>query len=127
MKEVDEEVSAIIFKLIGNTVIRAQLKETDDQTNTEFIRIFKYVFDDLEKDIRRICENLKHNVETVEQIRNVEKARVPSRRTVDYLRKHPNSLTEDKNGFISLNDKRYLPNTIVDKRKRTTRTKGGST
>ena len=29
-------------------------------------------------------------------------------------------MTEDKNGFISLNDKRYLPNTIVDKRKRTT-------
>ena len=120
MKEVDEEVSAIIFRLIGNTVIRAQLKETDNQTNTEFIKIFKAVFDDLEKDIRRICENLKHNVETVEQIRKVEKGRVPSRRTIDYLRKHPNTLTEDKNGFISLNNKRYLPNTIVDKRKRTT-------
>ena len=40
MKEVDEEVSAIIFRLIGNTVIRAQLKETDNQTNTEFIKIF---------------------------------------------------------------------------------------
>jgi len=80
----------------------------------------KCIFDDLEKAIKRVISNPKHNVETIESIRRVEKSRVPSRNTIGYLRKHSSSLLENKNGFIKGKDKNYAATMVVDKRKITT-------
>lgn len=56
--------------------------------------MMRCIFDALEKAIKRIIDNPKHNVETVESIRKIEKSRIPSRNTIDYLRKHPSGLVE---------------------------------
>ncbi|WP_308282452.1 DUF2357 domain-containing protein [Clostridium estertheticum] len=70
--------------------------------------------------MKGIIANPKHNVETKESIRRIEKPRVPSRNTISYLRKHSGVLVENPNGFIKGKDKNYIATMVVDKRKITT-------
>lgn len=120
MNEINEEIYSLAFGLIGKTYLETKLVDTKYQTNAEFINILRCIFDDLEKAIKRIIESPKHNVETIQTIRRVEKSRVPSRNTVNYLRKNPSGLVENPNGFIKGKDKNYIATMVVDKRKNTT-------
>ncbi|MBU3171132.1 DUF2357 domain-containing protein [Clostridium estertheticum] len=70
--------------------------------------------------MKGIIANPKHNVETKESIRRIEKPRVPSRNTISYLRKHSGVMVENPNGFIKGKDKNYIATMVVDKRKITT-------
>jgi hypothetical protein len=120
MNEVNEEIYSLAFALMGKTYLETRLVDTKHQTNAEFISILRCIFDDLEKAIKRVIENPKHNVETIEFIRRLEKSRVPSRNTINYLRKHPSALVENQHGFIKGKDKNYIATTVIDKRKITT-------
>jgi hypothetical protein len=120
MREVNEEIYSLAFGLIGKTYLETKLVDTEYQTNAEFINILRCIFDALEKAIKRVIENPKHNVETIQSIRRVEKSRTPSRNTISYLRKHPSGLVENPNGFIKGKDKNYIATMVVDKRKITT-------
>ncbi|MBZ9607555.1 restriction endonuclease-like protein [Clostridium estertheticum] len=120
MNEVNDEIYSLAFALMGKTYLETRLVDTNHQTNAEFISILRCIFDDLEKAIKRIIANPKHNVETIESIRRVEKSRVPSRNTISYLRKHSSVLVEHQNGFIKGKGKNYVATRVVDKRKITT-------
>jgi len=120
MNEVNDEIYSLAFALMGKTYLETRLVDTKHQTNAEFISILRCIFDDLEKAIKRIIANPKHNVVTIESIRRVEKSRVSSRNTIAYLRKHSSCLSENKNGFIKGKDKNYIATMVVDKRKITT-------
>ena len=120
MDEVNDEIYSLAFALMGKTYLETRLVDTKHQTNAEFISILRCIFDDLEKAIKRVIANSKHNVETIESIRRVEKSRVPSRNTIAYLRKHSSCLSENQNGFIKGKDKNYIATMVVDKRKITT-------
>ncbi|MBU3110178.1 DUF2357 domain-containing protein [Clostridium lacusfryxellense] len=120
MNEVNDEIYSLAFALMGKTYLETRLVDTNHQTNAEFISILRCIFDDLEKAIKRIIANPKHNVVTIESIRRIEKSRVPSRNTIAYLRKNSSCLSENKNGFIKGKDKNYTAAMVVDKRKITT-------
>jgi hypothetical protein len=96
IKDINAEISALAFEMIGKTYLTTKLKDTRTQTNVEYINILKVIFNDLEKDIKRICNSFKHNIQTIENIKSVEKSRATSRRTIDYIRKHPKTLLEAK-------------------------------
>lgn len=120
IQDINGEISALAFEMLGKTYLNTVLKDTNNQSNSEYINILKLIFDDLEKDIKRVCKHFKHNIQTIESIKSIEKSRVTSRRTVDYIRKHPHTLLEDKRGFIEVKEKSYIPTKVVDKRKITT-------
>ncbi len=120
MMDINEEIYSLAFGLIGNTYLKTSLIDTNNQTNAEFINILKYIFDDLEKAIKRVIANPKHNVQTVEVVRKAEKAKAPSRNTIFYLRSHPSALVKRQNGFIKGRDSNYIATMVVDKRKITT-------
>jgi hypothetical protein len=120
MNEINEEIYSLAFGLMGKTYLETKLVDTKYQTNAEFINILRFIFNDLEKAIKRIIESPKHNVETIQSIRRVEKSRIPSRNTIDYLRKNSSGLVENPNGFIKGKDKNYIATMVVDKRKNTT-------
>lgn len=120
MNEVNEEIYSLAFGLMGKTYLETKLVDTKYQISVEFINILRCIFDALEKAIKRIIESPKHNVETMEAIRRVEKSRIPSRNTIDYLRKNPSGLVENPDGFIKGKNKNYTASMVVDKRKNTT-------
>lgn len=82
--------------------------------------ILKCIFNDLEKSIKGVVANPKHNMETIETLRSIEKSKSPSRNTISYLRRYPNVLVKRDNGFIKGRDGNYSATKIVDKRKITT-------
>lgn len=128
VNDINNEISALAFEVLGKTFLNTELKDTTTQTNMEYINILKIIFDDMEKDIRRICNHFKHNIETIEEIKPVEKSKVIARRTADYIRKHPGTLIESEGGFIKLKEDRYpsearrgyYPSKVIDRRKITT-------
>lgn len=120
IREINEEISSLAFELIGKTYLSAKLKETKHQTNLEFINILKVIFDDLEKAIKRIEKNPKHNLESLYRVTDTYKAKRVSRNTISYIKKHPNVLIEDKSGFIKLGDRSFITNKVIEERKRTT-------
>lgn len=120
MKEINEEIYSLAFGFAGKTYLETNLVETKNQMNVEYISIFKGIFDKLEKSIKRVIANPKHNVETIESLRRIEKAKSPSRNTISYLRKHPNALIKKENGFIKGRENNYAATMVIDKRKITT-------
>lgn len=120
IREINEEISSLAFELIGKTYLSAKLKETKHQTNSEFINILKVIFDDLEKAIKRIEKNPKHNLESLYRVTDTCKAKRVWRNTISYIKKHPDVLFEDKSGFIRLGDRSFATNKVIEERKRTT-------
>ncbi|MBU3105837.1 DUF2357 domain-containing protein [Clostridium gasigenes] len=76
------EIYSLAFGLIGKTYLETNLVDTNYQTNAEFINILKCIFNGLESSIKRVIANPKHNVETVESLRRIEKSKSPSRNTI---------------------------------------------
>lgn len=120
IREVNDEICGLAFEFLGKTYINAKLIDTENQSNSEYISILKIIFDDIERALKRIENNTKHKVESNYLLVNSHKAKRISNKTIDYIRKHPNGLVENKNGALIINDKSYLPNKVIEIRKETT-------
>lgn len=117
INDINEEISSLAFEILGKTYLNTVVKDTNKQTNLEYINILKFIFDDLEKDILRIVKRFKHNIENVESLKNIENSRYISRKTVNYIRKNPNTLVKNSKGFLNLGNKNFAPTKVIDKRK----------
>lgn len=120
INDINGEISSLAFEILGKTYLNTVIKDTYKQTNLEYINILKFIFVDLEKDILRIVKRFKHNIETVESLKNIEHSRHVSRKTVNYIRKNPNTLVKNSQGFLNLGNEKFEPTKVIDKRKITT-------
>ncbi|MFT8341802.1 MAG: restriction endonuclease-like protein [Clostridium beijerinckii] len=120
IKEVNDEICGLAFEFLGKTYVNTKLIYTDNQSNNEFINILKIIFDDIERALKRIENNTKHKVESTLQLVNSYKAKSISNKTIDYIRKHPSTLAQNKNGRVIINDKSYMPNKVIEVKKQTT-------
>ncbi|MGL6186986.1 MAG: DUF2357 domain-containing protein [Clostridium chrysemydis] len=120
LKSVNENIRSLAFDMLGKTYISTKIEDTNNQTNNEFINILIMIFKELEIDINRIVRNFKHNIITIEKKVKAEKAKRISRKTINYIRKHRNTLTQDKNGIIEIGNERYSPTEVINKKKVTT-------
>lgn len=120
IREVNDEICGLAFEFLGKTYINTKLTDTENQSNSEYINILKIIFDDIERALKRIESNTKHKVESNYLLVNSHKAKRISNRTIDYIRKHPNSLIENKNGRLTINNKSYIPDKVIEIRKETT-------
>ena len=120
IQEINEEVCSLAFQLLDKTYLTGKLKDVDYQTNTEFLSILEIIFDDLEKSIKRIVTNFKHNVITQERIVEIRRAKRISSRSRNYLRSHPEVLTKSAHGFINVRGNNYYPIKVVEEKKSTT-------
>lgn len=120
IREVNEEISSLAFEFIGKTYLNTKLKETKHQTNSEFINILKIIFDNLEKQIKRIEKNPKHNLESLYKITDIHKAKKIAKGTISYIKKHSDVLIENSKGFIKIGNKNFVAKKVIDERKRNT-------
>ena len=120
IQEINEEVCSLAFKFIDKTYLTGKLKDVDYQTNAEFVNILDVIFDDLEKAIKRIVANFKHNVITQERITEIHKAKKASNNSIAYIRRHPEILVKSDKGFINIDNNKYYPLKIIEEKKNTT-------
>lgn len=120
INEINDEVSSLAFQIIDKTYVLGKLKDTRHQTNVEFISILDVVFDDLLKALNRIVNNFKHNVITENRISDIQKAKRVSKKSINYIRNHPEKLVQSDEGFINLNGKTYYSAKVIEERKTTT-------
>ncbi len=120
IKEINEEISFLAFRLLDKTYLTGELVETAHQTNAEFIYILDLVFVELERALKRIVNNFKHNVVTYDELNKIHKAKKISNRTRNYIRTHTDSLIKSDQGIIKINNSLYYPEKVIEKKKVTT-------
>lgn len=118
--EINEEISALAFKLLDKTYLRGQLRDTEHQTNTEFLNILKVIFDGLESALKRIVNNFKHKVITNERLVYIHKAKKVSKKSKNYIRKNTDILLESERGILNINGSSYYPEKVIEEKKITT-------
>lgn len=92
LREVNEEVTSLVFDFLGKTFRSVDFKETKNQTNVEFISILSNIYEKLERAIKRIEKQPKHGVLNNYYIKDKDKCkRVSTKETIKHLRKNPSS------------------------------------
>ncbi|MCT8977900.1 restriction endonuclease-like protein [Clostridium sp. CX1] len=120
LNEVNEEIASMVFDFLGKTFQTADLKEIPNQTGIEFTGILMKIYEQLEKAIKRIESYPKHGVINREETKSVDRAKKVSRNTIDYIRKHNNSLMKSARGIMEIEGERYTPTKVVEIKKSTT-------
>ncbi|MGH4125488.1 MAG: DUF2357 domain-containing protein [Clostridium sp.] len=120
MNDVNEEIASLAFEFLGKTYHSSGLSDVKHQTAAEFVNILKIIFKNLEKALIRIERNPKHIMLNSDVVNKFEKAKKPSRNSLNYLRKHPHVLAKISRGFININEDKYIPTKLLENKKITT-------
>ncbi|MGH4121256.1 DUF2357 domain-containing protein [Clostridium sp.] len=107
MNDVNEEIASLAFEFLGKTYHSSALSDVKHQTAAEFVNILKIIFNNLERALIRIEKNPKHIMLNSDVVNKFEKAKKPSRNSLNYLRKHPHVLAKSSKGFIIINEDKY--------------------
>ncbi|MGL6105129.1 DUF2357 domain-containing protein [Romboutsia sp.] len=92
LREVNEEVTSLVFEFISKTFSNIDIKDVKKQTNLEFIVILTNIYEKLEKSIKRIEKQPKHGVLTEYNFKDKNKAkRTSTKETIKHLRKNHTS------------------------------------
>lgn len=120
INEINEEICSLAFKFLDKTYLTSKLKTVDFQTNAEFVNILDIIFEDLDKAIKRIVTNFKHNIVSHKRFTQTHKAKKVSNKNRSYIRSHPEVLIRSKGGFLNIGEKRYYPLKVIEEKKITT-------
>jgi len=103
LREVNEEITSLVFDFIGKTFSNVEIKDVKKQTGLEFIVILTNIYDKLERAIKRIENHPKHGVLTQYNLKDKNKSkRVCTKETIKHLRKNHNSTNVVISSFTSL-------------------------
>lgn len=120
MNDVNDEIASLAFEFLGKTYHSSGLSDVKHQTAAEFVSILKIIFNILERALIRIEKNPKHIMLNSDVVNKFEKAKRPSRNSLNYLRKHPQVLAKSSRGFITINEDKYIPTQVLENKKITT-------
>ncbi|MCB2313453.1 DUF2357 domain-containing protein [Clostridium tagluense] len=120
INDVNEEIASLAFEFLGKTYHSSGLSDVKHQTAAEFVNILKIIFENLERALIRIERNPKHIMLNSDMVNKFEKAKKPSRNSLNYLRKHPHVLVKSSRGFINISQDKYIPTQLLENKKITT-------
>ncbi len=92
LREVNGQIYNLSFDFLKRTYQSAALRETEQQSLTEFFSIIAYLFDHMERAMERIAVQPHHRMERHTEVRKAGQARRPARKNSQYLAQHPQYL-----------------------------------
>lgn len=119
MEDVNEEIANLAYEFLGSTFHNANLKDTNYQTENEFFYILKNIYSKFKKALSQIEKRPKHKLLNKHRVKDVNKAKNISKKTISYLRKNPQKMVEDNEG-ISFCGGSYLPTEVIEKENKIT-------
>lgn len=115
LSDVNRQIYNLSFDFLRKTYHLTGLKETKNQSLTEFFTILQQVFEQLVQAVERI--QTSPNYKLVKEMRKVEAARVKKsgKENIAYLTKHPHLLLQDDRiGFVPINGHSLYPSHALE-------------
>lgn len=119
LSDVNRQIYNLSFDFLRKTYYLTGLKETNNQSLTEFFTILQHVFNQLMQAVERIQASPNYKLE--KEMRRVGAARVKKsgKENIAYLTKHPHLLQRDEQfGFIPVNNQLHIPSHALETKRR---------
>ena len=119
LNEVNEQIYNLSFDFLRKTYQMTGLRETQQQSLTEFYTILQHIFSQLLFAVERIQNNPNHAFLQDRRLVDANRVKKAGRENIRELAKHPGRLREDMNhGFLSAGDRKYRATHLIETRKR---------
>lgn len=119
LNEVNEQVYNLSFDFLRKTYQMTGLRETQQQSLTEFYTILQHIFSQLLFAVERIQNNPNHAFLQDRRLVDANRVKKAGRENIRELARHPERLREDMNhGFLSAGDRKYRATHLIETRKR---------
>lgn len=119
LRDVNRQIYNLSFDFLRKTYNLTVLKETKNQSLTEFFTILQHVFKQLVQAVERIQASPNYKLE--KEMRKVEAARVKKsgKENIAYLTKHPHFLRhDDQIGLIPVDGRMMYPTHALETKRR---------
>ncbi|TDF95455.1 DUF2357 domain-containing protein [Paenibacillus piri] len=118
LQDVNHQIHNLTFDFLRKTYQLTGLKETNQQSLTEYFTILRYLFDQLIKAVQRIEGSPHTNMHQDQRIVPAERAKKINYKTFQYLSRHPQLLVKDQaNGMVQVRGERFAPSHVLDTRR----------
>ncbi|MEY9096712.1 DUF2357 domain-containing protein [Paenibacillus sp. RC84] len=118
LQDINQQLHNLTFDFLRKTYQLTGLKETNQQSLTEYFTILRYLFDQLIHAVQMIEGSPHKKMHQDQRIVPTEKAKKINYKTLQYLSKHPQLLVKDQaNGMIQVRGERFLPTHVLDTRR----------
>ncbi|RNB92483.1 DUF2357 domain-containing protein [Brevibacillus fluminis] len=115
LQDVNKQIHNLTFDFLRKTYQLTGLKETEQQSLTEFYTILRYLFDQLINSVQRIKGSPHTRLQQDQRIVPAERAKKINHKTLKYLSRNPQSLIKDhENGIVHVRGERFTPTHVWD-------------
>lgn len=118
LNEVNEQIYNLAFDFLRKTYQLTGLRETQNQSLTEFFTILQYIFRQLLDAIERINKNPNYALPRDCRLVDANRVKKAGRENIRELTKHPERLREDMSqGFLNIGSRKYTATHLIETRR----------
>ncbi|AFH65619.2 hypothetical protein B2K_33810 [Paenibacillus mucilaginosus K02] len=118
LEDINQQMYNLTFDFLRKTYQLTGLRETSQQSLTEYFTILRYLFDHLIHAAQRIEGSPNTKIYQDQRIVPAERAKKINTKTLQYLSKHPQQLIKDPaNGMVQIRGEKYAPTHVLDTRR----------
>ncbi|WP_339278852.1 restriction endonuclease-like protein [Paenibacillus sp. FSL W8-1187] len=115
LTEVNSQIYNLSFDFLRKTYQMTGLKETNQQSLTEFWTIIQHLFDQLKRTVERIQASPHYRLRSDHRLVDAARVKRAGRAAnMALLTKRSHLLSEQKKGIVSIGDKRYSPHQLLE-------------
>jgi len=115
LRDVNEQIYNLSFDFLRKTYHLTGLKETSNQSLTEFFVILQTQFQQLAHHIERIEQAPHHRLRVENRLVDSSRVKKAGRSNIAYLSKHPHLLAPTGGqGIIRIHDQSYMPTRVLE-------------
>ncbi|WP_020620437.1 restriction endonuclease-like protein [Paenibacillus daejeonensis] len=118
LQDVNQQIYNLSFDFLRKTYQLTGLRETSQQSMTEYVTILQHVFSQLMQAVERIHHAPHHTMGMEQRLVDAGRAKRVAKHNRTYLAQRPHKFAEHSQlGFIQMNGKRLLPTQVLESRK----------
>ncbi|RXT00971.1 restriction endonuclease-like protein [Ammoniphilus sp. CFH 90114] len=119
LQDVNEQIYNLSFDFLRKTYQLTGLKETRNQSLTEFLAILKQLFDQLVQSVERLQAAPHHQLTSEKRWVGADRVKRAGKENVAALAKKPHVLVPNQqHGLVHLNGQGYTPTKLIERKRR---------
>ncbi|WP_337589411.1 restriction endonuclease-like protein [Paenibacillus contaminans] len=119
LADVNEQIYNLSFDFLRKTYHLTGLKETQNQSLTEFFAILQHVFRQMIGAVERIQQTPHHRLYKEQRVMDSAKVKRAGKENVAFLARNPHVLVRDaKHGVVQVGEERYRPTKLIETKRK---------